>query len=314
VSSVKLQSERGCRQAYKDILVGFSIVNFKDQQIYVKHFKEDDIGEIEERAKKIEEEAASMGLVPEKEYLEFLKEEGHWTQEDEDRYLNAKQAVDDTVAHMKKIVIPDQIKEFKKILEEKNKELAEVYKERNQLVGVSLEKYIDKKSNENYILYALYKDKEFKELFFSPEEFEEMDQNELASLIEVYNEKMVTYREDNIKRIAVNSFFLNPFFISEGDPVKFFGRPVLELTVYQMNLYSRGKYYKSIIQEGKTPPEHYYNDEHEGIEKLVNWYDNTFNIMQQEAKNAEEQAKANSNARSTGGRSRRPRPRRVRRR
>ena len=310
--SVKLQSERGCRQAYKDILVGYSLLKFKEEEVYIKHFKECDIGDIEELARIIEEKAKKLGLTPEQEYLKYLNEEGHWVEEDEDRYLNAKQAVDDTEAHLKKIVIPDQITEFEKILLKKKQELQKVYEERNQLVGITLERYVDKKSNENYILYALYKDRELKELMYTPEEFEEMEQSELSSLIEAYNNKMVMYREDNIKRIAVNSFFLNPFFISDGDPYKFFGKPVLDMTVYQMNLYSRGKYYKSIIQEGKTPPEHYYN-EPDGIEKLVNWYDNTFNLMQQESQKAQEQSKASSNANATGGRNR-PRPRKIRRR
>lgn len=313
MQSVKLQSERGCRQAYKDILVGYSILDFNGEEAYIKHFKEGDIGDIEEMARKIEEEAVKIGLTPEKEYLEFLNKEGHWTtEEDEERYLNAVQAVDDTQSHMRKIVIHDQIKEFEELLIEKQKELQEISEERNQMVGITLEKYVDKKSNENYILYALYKDKKLEELLYSPEEFEEMDQSELSSLIVKYNDKMVMYREDNIKRIAVNSFFLNPFFISDGDPYKFFGKPVLDMTVYQMNLYSRGKYYKSIIQEGKTPPESYYN-EHDGIEKLVNWYDNTFNLMQQESQKVQDQNRANSNANSTGGRSR-ARPRKIKRR
>ena len=60
----------------------------------------------------------------------------------------------------------------------------------------------------------------------------------------------------------------------DDDPVRFYGKNVLELSMYQMNLFSRGKFYKSILVEGKDPPEQYYEEDHpNGLEELAKWYE-----------------------------------------
>ena len=60
----------------------------------------------------------------------------------------------------------------------------------------------------------------------------------------------------------------------DDDPVKFYGKNVLELSMYQMNLFSRGKFYKSVLVEGKDPPEQYYEEDYpNGLQELAKWYE-----------------------------------------
>ena len=55
---------------------------------------------------------------------------------------------------------------------------------------------------------------------------------------------------------------------------------ILQLQTNLLNLYTRGKFCKSVLQESENGvPEHYYQDEEGGLEKIMNWFDNEFNLI-----------------------------------
>ena len=120
----------------------------------------------------------------------------------------------------------------------------------------------------------MYRDKELKTLRFTEQEFSEISYAELSEIVGRYNEAVEVFSDINLKKIAVNGFFLNAFLMSDNDPVKFFGKSILDLTVYQMNPFGKGKFYKSILEEGKDPPDYMYDSiEENGLEPIVNWFD-----------------------------------------
>ena len=214
-----------------------------------------------------------MGLLSREDKLKLLNEEDYWTTSEEENYISLSLAVNDAKEHYNKLVIPAQIEAFKEIMEEQEGNLREVAKTRNEIVEPTIESYCDKLINELYVFHAIYKDPELKTSFFTQEEFDNLSYRELGEVVTVYNNAISMFTEENIKKIGVNSFFLNAFLMVDNDPVKFFGKSVLELTVYQMNLFSKGKYYKSILMEGSEPPTEYYDDEKEGVASLVKWFD-----------------------------------------
>ena len=56
--------------------------------------------------------------------------------------------------------------------------------------------------------------------------------------------------------------------ISKGNPTIFYGKPIMELTNYQQDLFQSGVRFKSIIEnEGKSPPPA------NSLQELVDWYD-----------------------------------------
>ena len=133
------------------------------------------------------------------------------------------------------------------------------------------------------LYYALYKDQELKEPYYSKEEFDDLSYFELSDLVGHYNNETSKFSDKNLKKIAVNYFFLNSFFMSDDDPVKFYGKNILDLTTYQMSIFSWGKFYKSILIEGKEPPEHFLEENYEnGLQELVDWYQGEHNRMQHE--------------------------------
>tara|TARA_Y100000310_G_C20590784_1_gene767870 strand:+ start:39 stop:926 length:888 start_codon:yes stop_codon:yes gene_type:complete len=266
-----LRTTKECRNVYRDILQGYSFVS--EQAFYIKHYKEADLGFLESVYQSFSKKASVMGLLSREDKLKLLNEEDYWTTSEEENYISLSLAVNDAKEHYNKLVIPAQIEAFKEIMEEQEGNLREVAKTRNEIVEPTIESYCDKLINELYVFHAIYKDPELKTSFFTQEEFDNLSYRELGEVVTVYNNAISMFTEENIKKIGVNSFFLNAFLMVDNDPVKFFGKSVLELTVYQMNLFSKGKYYKSILMEGSEPPTEYYDDEKEGVASLVKWFD-----------------------------------------
>lgn len=267
-----LENTKDARRAYREILQGYS--HIEEHNLYIKHFNETDIGEIEILYNQCEKKLKSMGLERTKEKLKFLNENDYWTDEEERAYLTAKLGVQDAHKFKSTLRSPIQIEKFEKVLENQIDNLEKITAKRAETLYPTIESYCDRKINEDYVRCALFKDKELKDSYLTQEEFKEISYTDLGNLVKKYNHSMDIFDETNLKKIAVNGFFLNPFLMSNNDPVKFFGRSILELTMYQINLYGKGKYYKSILEEGKDPPDNLYEDvDVHGLAAIVAWFD-----------------------------------------
>ena len=297
--ATRLSTSRECRDAYREVLQGSTYVEEKD--LFIKHFKEVDLGLIESKYKGCARRAEKQGLSTKVQKLEFLQEEDYWTEEEEQEYLVMSLAVKDAYIHAAKLHDAEQKKHFEEnIIKEQESKLQEIVKERSALLEPTIEGYCEKQLNEFYVYHALYKDQELKTPFFSQEEFDELSFIELADLISLYNKETSKFSEKNIKIIAVNPWFLNSFFMCDDDPVKFFGKNVLDLTMYQMNLFSRGKFYKSVLIEGKEPPEQYFEEDAlNGLELAADWYNSAANSINAEREAARARSKSSSRGSTT---------------
>ena len=289
--SIRLSTPKDCRDAYRDVLQGFTHV--EEEGFYIKHFKEVDLGFIENVFKRCSKFAESEGLIRKKEKLKFLIESGYWSKEEEEAFLNNSLAVKDGYDFMRKIKDPGQKEKFKtSTLKEAESKLEGIQKERYQLLEPTVESYCEREINEHYVYHALYKDEALKTPFFTQEEFDDFSFVELSDVIKAYNHEISKFNEENIRAISVNYFFLNTFFMCDDDPVKFYGKNVLDLTLYQLNLFSRGKFCKSVLVEGREPPDQYLEEGYEnGLNELVNWYENANNSIVSERKSKSRQGR-----------------------
>ena len=66
------------------------------------------------------------------------------------------------------------------------------------------------------------------------------------------------------------SFFCNYFYLCDDNPQIFYGKPVVDLTFYQAEMFTYGRYFKNLAQESKgSPPEEIRNDP----DKLIEFYE-----------------------------------------
>ena len=149
------------RKLYKDILVGYT----KDynHDIYVKHFREVDIGFLNEIREQYKTEAIEKGLAPEKERIEILIEQAIWDEKKEDEKEILKAQIANQYHTKSKLVIQSQIKQVLKRIDTLEGQLSIIESDRLEALGLTAETYSDKISSEQVIRLALFKDNELLE-------------------------------------------------------------------------------------------------------------------------------------------------------
>ena len=160
--------------------------------------------------------------------------------------------------------------------------------EKKDLLGFTVEDYANKKINEYYMFNSLFKDKDLKYKFFSEEEFDELENKDLSEILEIYNNLNKDYIDKNLKKIALSSYYLSLFNLSDDNPYYMYGKPIIYLTFYQMEVFGYARYFKNALSEAKhKPPDEYYEDP----DKLIDWLESSKNVEEVLNKNESNQKK-----------------------
>lgn len=264
------------RRIYKDILLGYTKC---DNDVYFKHFREIDIGHLNEIKSIAQKKAQEKGLPTEEEKVKILIDQGIWDKEKEQQRGVIKAQILNQFQTRTKLIIKAQRDQVDKRIKKLEKDLAEINKKRLEIVGLTAERYADKISSEQVIRISIFKDEKLSEYVYSEEEYDYLEPVELNELVRQYDEFVSHFNEDNLQRVAASAFFMNPFFLSKEDPVKFFGKPIIYLTNYQTELFSLGLKYKSTIEKKGSPP----IDLQSNIDDLVKWYEVSTSAQKAEA-------------------------------
>ena len=98
------------RRIYKDILNGYSELEFLGKTLYIKHFSDLDFGQIQEFKEEKRREAKSKGLLSEKEKVDLLIENGSWSKAEESDLSNLSAELKNLKLSRSKLYIEAQIK------------------------------------------------------------------------------------------------------------------------------------------------------------------------------------------------------------
>lgn len=263
------------RKIYNDILNERTEIAQDNKKYYFKHLTEKEIGQTNNIYVNEFEKAKARGLLPEKEKISLLESQGIWTLKEEDNLLYLKEELSNLEATKSKLIIKSQISSVQEKIDAKNKEYKKILSQREEAVGVTAEDFAFKKSNE-YILYiSLYKDPELKNKFFETEnDFWERDALNLLELFALYKLYLESFSILNLKKIAVAPFFMNIFLLSEDNVYNFYGKSIINLSQYQIDLFSLARGYKNnLIKIGQNPPNNY-----KSYQELLDWYESNTSL------------------------------------
>ena len=256
------------RICYGDIVAGYSFFEFEDETYCLKHPSEEDLWLLSREDLVFKKEGISKKIETKSEKLKFLHESGNWTKEEEKEYHNLKARLKENERKAEKIFLKSQKIDTERDIRKLKEQIAKIKEERRELLGITLEAYIEKRKNEETLRRTIYKERELINLAFSKEECQEMDDERFIKLIGEYNFFMLRFAEDNLKKIAACSFFLNFFFLAKDSVFEFYGKRILDLTFYQQFLFSKGTAYKNALaQSEKSVPAELYED----LDKMVQW-------------------------------------------
>lgn len=261
------------RKLYKDILDGFTKLPFKEEYIKIRHLTESESCEINQVYIDQYHKAKHMGLLAENDKLEILYKDKMWSKDKEQEIEKLVQDISSKKNTLSKLFIKSQINLIKNEIKSQEESLNKILKEREDLLGFTVENFAFKKSNERIIFISLYNENEQK-LFLEEDDFLSLEEDTLYEYIFIYKQFLDMFSSSNIKRIAVCPFFMNNFLLSEDNVFSFYGKPIVSLTKNQIDLFSIARNYKFYLSKSNdNPPASYKN-----LDELVSWYENKPNL------------------------------------
>ena len=254
---------------YRDIARGYSELNFNNELLYLKHVSNLDFGTLQEFEDEKYEEAKGRGLFTRKQKVESLIEQELWSDSKERKIEKLKLELENLNTTIQRLVLAKQKKEIRKRIDQVEKELNSLQLEKDALVGVTCEQYSQSKTNQEFLRFSVFKDQKLEYLKYENEDFYELSNEAMSEISTLYNEILIGFSEVNIKKIAASGFFLNGVIASQSNAAFFFGKPIIGLSNYQTDLFSTAIRYKSVLENGKPPPDNYYSD----IRMVVDWFE-----------------------------------------
>ena len=248
---------------YREILVeiidGSSTIFVKNKRIFIRHKSLKDVVDYDIIYKNSLEAAVSKGLPKEKDILSELKAADIWTQEEEDEIVTKEDFVERLRKNKKNVYLDHAIKAVDKQIDETLERISELRDKKQSLVSSSAESYATNRANDYYILNSLFKDREGKELFYTEEEYEYLDKNEMSSIVNSYNEFNKKFSEESIQNLVLQDFYKMYYSLSESC-MDFFGKAALQLTNFQFSLFVYTRIFKNIFETSENIPDRILKD------------------------------------------------------
>ena len=261
----------GLKVIFSEILRGYTLVENKDfGKIKIKHFNNFDSAELDIKNRYFYEKARDQGLPTREQKIEYLLKEDIWDEKKNKEILNLKTMIAGLKNSKSKVFLQAHIDDINRQLEENQLKLAHLEIQKEELIGFCAENYAQRRINEHYMQKAILKDNG--EFLLSKEDFEDLQQDELMGLISTYNKNTRKFESPNLKKISLSGFFTNLFYLCENNAYTFFGKPLVELTFYQVELFGYARYYKSLMESSETKvPDEVRQDP----EKIVEWFESS---------------------------------------
>ena len=219
------------KRILRDVTRGFSVTNYKEERIYVKHLGLIDQVDIDDYREEHYERAKKRGIPTIEETLEILFENGDWTKEEEKEIETKTKFIDQLIENKSGMYLQSQLDNQEKIIEEERKALTEKITIRQSLLGNTCEEYADKRCIDLYVIKSFFRDKEFEDPVFTQHEFDDLSQGELLLVTSIYDSIFATFTEENFQKLVIEDFYSTYLHACEK-PIDFFGIATLEMTHY----------------------------------------------------------------------------------
>ena len=269
--------ERGkLKLVFSEIIEGYSLVTSKlFGDLKIKHINNFDAAKTDIKNHHYFEKAVEQGLPRKEEKLKYLIKEKLWDPEKDKEADRLKDLLKGMNKTKSKLLLQVQIDAIRKEIEETEKKLVSMLAEKEEVVGFTAEEYANRRINEYYMHVSVLNDKGG--VLFGEDEFDELEQDQINEIMEVYAKNNEKFKNNVLKRIALADFFTNIFYLCDDNVFNFYGKPVIDLTFHQIEIYSYGRYFKSILQNSEDKiPEHIAEDP----DKLIEWAESSKNVKE----------------------------------
>jgi hypothetical protein len=255
-----------------EIFDGYTEFQFKGRSVYLKHLTIKDQRNIHLYYDKYKNIATSRGVETEEEILQKVKDDGLWTDEDDLKISSLSSEIKNLKKTKDSLFLNSQKEGVKNTITEKQKEHFRLLYKRKEIVGKTAEDYASSMASTEMIRYFVFDSKDLDKHAFSKEEFDEMDDLELIALKSLQSEfdemddlELIALKSlqseitEKISEKHIQEAVLRPFFslyLSFCENARdFFGKPLVDLSVYQLKMVVFGRVFQSIFQNIEDIPD-----------------------------------------------------------
>lgn len=260
---------------YAEICCSYSVYKLNDQDCFVKHRGLIDDLLTDTLYTNELEKLKQKQVFTESEKLNFLIKNELWDKKKEDQIVYTQETLKDLYLNKRKVFRPADIEFYRNQIIENENFLNKVLGEKLNLLGETAEVLARRAADLLLIKKSFFRDSELKVSFYTDEEFEDLSPAETDSLFLLYNKFQNDVSEKNIKKIAVQRFFHDLFFLAAENLFNFFGVAFVRLTHNQSRLLVWGQFFRTIL-ENESIPDQYKDDP----DQLSDWYNGKQNITQ----------------------------------
>ena len=246
--------QKDYRRIYTEIVDGCSTSFIGQKRIFIKHQSVADVVDYEIIYDKYYSYATDRGLLNEEQLLKDLEKDGIWTEADEAEIQKQQFFLDNLSKSKGGLYLQSAIDKANEQQEEAQLKLLGMKSKKDALLSNSVENYAQNRANDYFVSKSFFKDISQKEHLYTEEEFEFLELSQIKKVIECYNDFSDRFSESSIQKLVLQDFFKIYYSFSEQS-MDFFGKPVVALTNFQLNLILYTRVFKNIFDQHENIPE-----------------------------------------------------------
>lgn len=246
--------DKNYRRIFHDVINGYSSYFVAEKKRYIKHQSVADVVDFEMVYDMHFDRAKERGLPTKEEIFEQLEEDGLWSQADDAEIEKQTFYVESLIKNKKNIYLKSALNQINKQIQDAELELSKLKVQKEELTSNCCETYALNRANDYYMFTSFYTDEDLKERLYSQEEFEYIEASKIKDLIKIYNSFHGKFSDKNLQNLVIQDFYKIYYAFSESC-VDFFGKPIVELTNFQLNLIIYTRIFKNIFEQHPDIPE-----------------------------------------------------------
>lgn len=238
-----------------EIFDGYTEFEYKGEPAYLKHFSIRDQRYIHKYYEKYKNIAIKKGIPTEEQMSAQLVADGLWNDEDDAKIASLELELENLKETKRNLSLPSQKDKTQESIDDRSKELNFLKIKKKEVVGRTAEDFGSSRSNEEFIRYIIFKDQSLKEHLFDEEEFSELNDIDITYLVKQHESCSERLKEENIQHAVLRDFF-NMYLSQTEDLFNFYGKPIIQLSVYQLKLALYARVFFNIFQYNEDVPEY----------------------------------------------------------
>ena len=237
-----------------EIFDGYTEFEFNNRSLYLKHLTVKDQRYLHLYYEKYKKRATDKGVETEAEILEKVKLDDLWSDDEDVAIESLRNEIENLQKTKKSFFLNSQKESVQKTINEKQNEYITLLSKRKEIVGKTAEDYATNMAAVEMIRYFVFDSKELNNQAFDEDQFDDMDDDDLLKLKIIQSSVNEKLNELDIQKCVLRPFFSMYLSYCES-PSDFFGKPIINLSVFQMRLVLFGKVFHSIFQYTENIPD-----------------------------------------------------------